>query len=108
MPGDLWWNGTDGFAKPGGVTVFRDPHIKEGGPVSLLADIDDLLTRLDKMGCRLLWTMHGEKNIHGHHTGKTLPLHYSQWAALNQDGSLRVGKRSFFDNPEKDQGCANV
>jgi hypothetical protein len=107
-PGDLWWNGTDGFAKVGGATVFRDPHLKEGGPPTLLADLDDLLPRLNKMGYRMVWTMLGEKNILGHHTDKTPPLHYSQWAVLNQDGSLRVGKRSFFDDPGKDQGFANV
>lgn len=106
-PGDLWWNGTDGFAKVGGPTVFRDPRVKDGGPPTLLADIDDLVPRLDKMGYRLLWTILGEKNILGDHTEKTSPLHYSQWAVLNQDGSLRVGNRSFFDDPGKHQGFAN-
>jgi hypothetical protein len=107
-PGDLWWNGTDGFANVGGATVFRDPHLKEGGPVTLLADLDDLLPRLDKMGYRMVWTMLGEKNILGDHTEKTHPLHYSQWAVLNQDGSLRVGKRSFFNDPGKNQGFAKL
>jgi hypothetical protein len=76
--------------------------------VTLLADLDDLLPRLHKTGYRLIWTMLGEKNILGDNKDRTTAQHYSQWAVLNDDGSIRVGKRSFFHDPGKDQGLASV
>jgi hypothetical protein len=93
---DLWWNGTNGFATLSGKTVFCDPHAREGAPAALLADIDELVPRLDKLGYRLVWTMLGEKNILGDRTDKSSPLCYSQRAVLNEDGSVTVRKRAFF------------
>jgi hypothetical protein len=104
-PGDLWWNGTDGFISGTGKTVFCDPHVREEGSSTLLADVDDLLPRLEKMGYRLVWTMLGEKNILGDTPDKITPLCYSQMAVLNEDGSVSIGKRSFHGYNEK-QGLA--
>ncbi len=33
-----------------GRTVFRDPSVTEVGPNALIADADDLIERLDKLG----------------------------------------------------------
>ena len=99
-PGDLWWNGIDGFATPSGQTVFCDPRVSAGGPAALLTDFDDLLPRLDKIGCRLIWTMLGEKGILGESDNRTPRLCFSQMAFLKKNGAVAVGKRSFFAHDE--------
>jgi len=77
---DLWWNDSDGFATADGKTVFFDPRLVHGGPPTLLADINDLLPRLDKIGCQLVWTLLGEKRVLGD-TARTTPrICYSQLA----------------------------
>jgi hypothetical protein len=92
-PHDLWWNGTDGFLNNSGRTVFFDPRIRHGGK-ALLADLDDLLERLDRIGCRLIWTMLGEKLIIN---DNSLPsVTFSQLAVLNKDGTLDTRRRNFF------------
>jgi len=106
VPGDLWWNGTDGYSTIGGKTVFCDPRVVGGGPTALLADINDLLPRLDKMGSRLVWTLLGEKSIVDDKRNQTPPLYYSQMAVLNKDGVVTVRKRSFFKSGEH-QGLRN-
>lgn len=63
--GDLWWDGRDGYRLVGGKTIFRDPSVTESGPSSLLADMNELQERLDKLGFRLIWTLLGEKLIPG-------------------------------------------
>ena len=102
----LWWNGVDGFSTPDGKTVFRDPSASEGGPATLLADIDDLLPRLKGLGCRLVWTLLGEKYVLGETAHGTPRVTYSQTACLNIDGTISFGDRVFFDDNEKDQGLA--
>jgi hypothetical protein len=102
---DLWWNGIDGFGTVSGKTVFYDPHMREGGPAGLLADVDELIPRLDKLGYRLVWTMLGMKDILGDQTVRLTPLCYSQMAILNEDGSVNVRKRSFFDCDENQGLC---
>jgi hypothetical protein len=102
--GPLWWNSVDGFATPDGKTVFRDPSASEGGPSTLLAESTDLLLRLEKLGCRLVWTLLGEKYVLGDQARGTPRVTYSQTAFLNKDGSINVGDRVFFDDYEKDQG----
>jgi len=104
--GPLWWNGVDGFSTPDGKTVFRDPSASEGGTATLLADIDDLLLRLKKLGCRLVWTLLGEKYVLGKKADGTPRVTYSQTAYLNEDGTIPIGDRVFFDNYDKDQGLA--
>jgi hypothetical protein len=79
-PNDLWWNGTDGFATADGKTVFFDPRLIDGGPSALVADVDNLLVRLDKIGCRMVWTMLGEKRILGETARDTPRICYSQLA----------------------------
>jgi hypothetical protein len=97
VPGPMWWNGTDGFSNESGKTIFYDPHVKDGGPSALLADVDDLLQRLEKMECRLIWTMLCEKNVLGDWHNRTKPLCCSQLAILNPDESVTIRKREFFD-----------
>jgi hypothetical protein len=104
--GPLWWDSLDGFATLEGKTVFRDPSASEGGPSALLADVDEILLQLDKLGYRLLWTFLGEKYILGDPSGDTPRVTYSQSAFLNKDGTITVGKRVFFDDYDKDQGLA--
>ncbi len=104
--GSLWWNGVDGFATPEGRTVFRDPSASEGGPSTLLAETDELLLRLEKLGYRLAWTLLGEKYVLGDPSGDTPRVTYSQTAFLNKDGSIKLGDRVFFDDYDKDQGLA--
>ncbi|WP_413936840.1 hypothetical protein [Nitrospira sp. BLG_1] len=105
--GPLWWDGVDGFSIANGKTVFRDPSSSEGGPATLLADRDDLLIRLKKLGCRLVWTLLGEKYILGEKAHFTPQVTYSQTASLNEDGTIVVGDRVFFEDHDKDQGLAS-
>ena len=102
--GPLWWNSVDGFSTPEGRTVFRDPSASEGGPATLLADLDDLLPRLGQLGFRLMWTLLGEKCVLGDRNHDTPRVTYSQSAFLNKDGSITVGDREFFDDYDRDQG----
>ena len=104
--GTLWWNGLDGFSGPDGKTVFRDPSASEGGPSMLLADIDDLLTRLKTLRYRLMWTLTGEKYILGNHEHRTPQVTYSQTGFLEVDGNIITGDRVFFDDYNQNQGLA--
>jgi hypothetical protein len=104
-PGDLWWDGRDGYRLANGRTVFRDPSVTEAGPGALLADVDDLSERLDKLGVRLLWTLLGEKWILGGSHDKVTPRRtFSQVALLEDDGSVQIGERVFFEDYKQDAG----
>ena len=103
----LWWNGADGFSTLEGKTVFRDPSASEGGPSTLVADLDDLLRRLECLGLRLVWTLLGEKYILGLPDCDTPSLTYSQSAFLNKDGSITIGDRKFLDDYDKDQSLGD-
>jgi hypothetical protein len=104
--GSLWWNGVDGFSTPDGKAVFRDPSASEGGPSTLLADLDDLLSRLKKLDCCLVWTLLGEKWVLGDGDRDSPRVTYSQTASLNKDGTIVFGDRVFFDDYDKDRGLA--
>ncbi|MCW5213160.1 hypothetical protein VU04_09655 [Desulfobulbus sp. TB] len=102
---DLWWNGRDGYRAQGGKTVFREASVSAVGPRSLLADKEELLTRLDKLGYRLIWTVLGEKWIlGGRHDTASPRCTFSQIARLEEDGSVHIGERVFFDDYNKDAG----
>ncbi len=102
-PGDLWWDGRDGYRIVDERTVFRDPSVSHKGPSALLADADDLLERLDRLGFRLLWTMLGEKLIIGGPFGNSVPRRtFSQIARLEDDGAIHIGERAFFDDYDQD------
>ena len=60
-PDDLWWDCRDGYRLIDGRAIFRDPSVTENGPGTLIADSDELLQRLDRLGLRLIWTLLGEK-----------------------------------------------
>ena len=103
--GDLWWDGQDGYRVVNGRTVFRDPSVTEGGPSSLIADADDLLHRLKKLKLQLIWTVLGEKMILGGPHDKAVPMRtFSQIARLNDNGSVQVGERVFFEDYDRDSG----
>lgn len=104
--GPLWWNGVDGFLTPDGKTVFRDPSASEGGPPTLLADLDDLVLRLKKLGRRLAWTLLGEKYVLGGHSSSTPRVTYSQTGYLDEDGTVSIGDRVFFDDYDQNRGPA--
>ncbi|MCG7953174.1 MAG: hypothetical protein JAZ17_17865 [Candidatus Thiodiazotropha endolucinida] len=102
---DLWWDGRDGYRLMDGRTVFRDPSVTESGPKALIADSDDLLVRLDKLGLCLMWTLLGEKWILGGSHDKPTPRRtFSQVARLNEDGSVEIGERVFFNDYDQDAG----
>lgn len=104
-PNDLWWNGKSGYRCVNGRTVFQDPSVTEAGPTALIADANDLIERLKKLGLRLIWTMLGEKLIVGESYDKPMPRRtFSQLACLNEDGSLKIGERVFFENYDQDAG----
>ncbi len=104
-PSELWWNGQDGYRIENGETLFRDTSICNIGPGALIADIDDLLIRLDKLGVQLIWTILGEKWILGGMRGELTPQRtFSQVARLEEDGSIKIGDRVFFDDYNKDVG----
>ena len=93
---DLWWNGRNGYVRTDGRMVFVDPFAMEGGSMMLLADLEDLVSRVARMGKRVIWTLLGEKFIFEgmqRHEERT----FSQIAFLETDGSLRVEDRIFFD-----------
>lgn len=104
-PSDLWWNRLDGYKLKNGRSVFRDISVSEGGPRSLIADVHDLLERLDKLGLRIIWSVLGEKWIlGGPHDRRTPTRTFSQIARLEDDGSVHIGDRVFFDDYDKDTG----
>ena len=104
-PRDLWWNGRGGYRLIDGRTVFRDPSVTENGPAALIADSDDLLKRLDKLGFSLMWTLLGEKRIlSGPHDKPTPRRTFSQIARLEDDGSVEIGERVFFEDYNQDTG----
>ena len=108
-PDDLWWNGQDGYRLANGKSVLRDPSVTEAGYASLIADADELLDRLDKIGMCLIWTLLGEKQIISGHSDGELPIRtFSQIAHLKEDGSLHVGERVFFDNYDTNQGPNDI
>ena len=97
--GDLCWDGRDGYGIADGRTVFRDPSVTEGGPTSLLADAQDLLTRLESMGRCLIWTMLCQKIILGGSFARSVPQRkFRQVALLNADGSVTVSDRVFIED----------
>ena len=104
-PADIWWDGKDGYRLTNGRTVFRDPSVTEVGLAALIVDNDELLSRLDKLGMCLIWTLLGEKWIlGGPHDKQTPKRTFSQIARLKEDGSLQVGERVFFDDYDRDKG----
>ena len=104
-PSNLWWDGQGGYAVQKGNSVFRDPSVTEVGPRALISDIGDLLIRLDSLDLRLIWTLIGEKWILGGRHDKLTPSRtFSQIARLEEDGSIQIGDRVFFDDYDKDTG----
>jgi hypothetical protein len=98
-PGDLWWDGTDGYRAHRGKTVFRDPSMCIPGPRSLIASAEDLLQRLDQSGHELIFTYVGEKRrINGFAGTRGAYRNFSQVARLKANGELAVSKRVFFDD----------
>ena len=81
----------------------------QGGPATLITDADDLSERLDRLGLRLLWTLLGEKwMLGGSHNKPTPRRTFSQIARLEENGSLQMGGRIFFDDYQKDTGLVSA
>lgn len=98
--GDLWWDGRDGYRNSDGLTVFRDPSVTEGGPITLLADAQDFPIRLKSIGRCLIWVMLGHKMVLG---GRSLRnefprLWFRQVAQMHADGSIREVSKIFTDH----------
>lgn len=103
--GDLWWNGRDGFGNPGGKTLFQDPSVMEAGPGSLIADAEELTSRLDNLGYQLIWTLLGEKLAIGRaRDGSSPRLTFSQVARLHGSGRLQTSELTFFDSYDESVG----
>jgi len=99
IPHDLWWDSRDGYRITNGRTVFRDPSLTEKGPKALIADIEDLSTRLDTIGLSLIWILHSEKMIIGGQDIDRNPRRtFSQVAKLMNGGSVQIGERAFFED----------
>ncbi len=63
---DLSWRGVDGcYFDPAGNLVARDPSVRIRGPAAFLMDKELLSEFLDTEGYRLIWTLHGSKDIRG-------------------------------------------
>jgi hypothetical protein len=102
---ELWWNGKCGYCYSNGRTIFQDPSILEFGPSSLLVDAKVLTNLLQRLNLKLLWTLLGEKWILGGSGGTLTPQRtFSQVAFLDEDGSLKIGDRVFFDDYKQDTG----
>lgn len=104
-PGDLWWNGQDGYRLINGRTIFRDSSLTQEGPRSLIVDLDDLIIRLKKLGLDIIWTLLGEKIIIGGiHSEPTPRRTFSQIARLKEDGTIEFGEMVFFDDYDENKG----
>ena len=104
-PGDLWWDGGDGYRLLGGRTVLRDPSIREVGPSALLADVDDLLVRLERIKRRLIVAVLGEKRVLGGDYNKPTPQRtFSQVAMLGTDGMWESSQLVSFDDYDQAMG----
>jgi len=108
-PGNLWWDGRDGYRLVGGRTVFRDPSVTERSPSALIAEVDDLCERLDEQGLRLIWTLFGKKMIAGGPDDRP-PLRrtFSQVAQLKDDGTVMFDDLVFFDDYDQNTGPESV
>jgi len=96
---DLWWNGRNGFASPDGETLFQDPSVTERGPAALIADADTLVSRLNKLGYQLIWTLLGEKVVVGRLGDRAMPRRtFSQVARLHRSGRLQVAELACFSD----------
>lgn len=108
-PGDLWWNGQDGFLQEHRETVFRAPGVTEPGPSALIVNRDDLLQRLKRINKRLIWTLLGEKLIiGGPHDRRSPRRTFSQVAMLNEGGSIRFSELTVFDDYQQATGPLNM
>lgn len=104
-PGDLWWNGRDGYRLINGRTIFRDLSLTQEGPSSLIVDLDNLIGRLKRLDLTVIWTLLGEKIIiDGVGTEPTPRRTFSQIARLKEDGTIDFGEMVFFDDYDRDTG----
>lgn len=103
---DLHWNGADGYTNTSGKMVFADPSIREAGPSGLVADGAELRKRLKDCGLSMIWTLLGEKRIVGGKNEDIQRPHqtFSQCAILLNDGSIKFGKFSSFQEYDQSKG----
>ena len=107
-PGDLWWNGKDGYKRLDGKTVFKDPRFETGGKLGLIADVDDLIVRLKHLNCNMVWSLRGEKLLVNHGEKSRDRKYFSQICWMDQNGDLHFGKRMFFASYDSRKGRAET
>lgn len=106
-PGDLWWNGKDGYMLANKKTVFKDPRIETGGQLGLVADFEDLVARLKVLRCNLIWAIRGEKLLINHEADRDRK-YFSQVCWMDDSGQLFYGKRMFFKSYDSKTGKEDV
>ena len=106
---DLWWDGSGGYKRSDGRTVFLDPSVGLAGPSTLLADTAHLCARLRQMDRCLIWTLLGEKGMIGGRSNKAdcTPIRiFCQVAYMDADGASRESALVFFDDETDQTGLA--
>ncbi len=102
-PCDLWWNGKDGYKRPDHKTVFKVPRIETGGKPGLVADFEDLVSRLKKLEYNIIWVLMGDKLLINHHAANDRK-YFSQICWMDASGQLFFGKRMFFKSYDAKKG----
>lgn len=100
---DLWWDGGDAYRRLAQAGGFRDPSLWHPGGRALLADSSSLADCMQNLGMRVIWTLLGEKWVVDMHSRSRPGRIFSQVAAIEPDGSLRVGNRISVDDSVEDQ-----
>ena len=61
----LSWRGVDGcFFDPSGKMIAQDPTTRVPGPGALLVEKESFGAFIESQGCRLVWTLLAEKDVH--------------------------------------------
>ncbi|WP_439528000.1 hypothetical protein [Pannonibacter sp.] len=93
------------YTDSNGKVLFFDPSTREPGPSAALVDRDTFIAFLEREGLAAIWTLRGEKDVHGgpsHRGGYGGARHVSSVYWLSQG---RFEKRDFFErnDPSKEQ-----
>lgn len=106
-PGDLWWNGRDGFRRLEGKTVFKAPSVQADGPGALIAEAADLEDRLRNMESCIVWTLLCEKRVMGGNWNKERPGRTFSLAGLLVPGKpIQLSDWAVFEDFQQSTGPA--
>lgn len=103
--GDLWWNGRDGYCTDQ-KTVFKDPRFESGGKMAMVADFDDLISRLEKLNYSMIWALKGEKLLVNHNAQRDRK-YFSQLCWMSSSGELHSSDRTYFKNYDSKVGTSD-